>query len=345
MKALVRRSYNARDIILADIPEPSAGEGQVKIRVEYAGICGSDIKGFNTPIIPGGKIRPPIVPGHEGVGIVTEVGRGVTNVKVGDRVGAETTVSYCGLCRYCRSGRGNMCLDRAGLGSRANGYFAEYTVARALACHVIPDHVDPKGAAVLEPLACAVNAVIQRSRTVPGDVAVVYGPGTIGQCVAQVAKHAGAYVIMVGTPHSKGRLDVAKRLCADRVLVTGQDDIVGEVMAITGGYGADTVFEAVGSESAFVEALKLVRKLGQLVIAASGGSTYPFDIRTFFMREISMLGALSTDPESWDLSLSLLTKGMVDLSSLVSHVYPLAEWETGFSKGKDRDGIKILLAP
>jgi len=345
MKALVRRSYEAGDVELMDIPEPHPGPGQVKIKVEYAGICGSDIKSIDRPLPPGGKVRPPIVLGHEGVGIVVELGPGVTNVKVGDRVSAETTLVQCGLCRYCRSGRINMCLNREGLGSRANGYFAEYVIARAAVCHIIPDHISPKAAAVLEPLACAVNAVMQRSSTQAGDVAVVYGPGTIGQCVAQVAKACGAYVVMVGTPRSRERLKVAAKLGIDRILVTGEDDVVKEVMELTEGYGADIVYEAVGSESAFVEALKCVRKLGKFVIAASPATPVSFDIRWFFSREITMIGAISTDNESWDISMNLLKKGIVDLGSLVTSVVPLSEWRTGFAKGKEREGIKILIAP
>jgi threonine dehydrogenase-like Zn-dependent dehydrogenase len=313
--------------------------------VIFAGICGSDVKTFGWDIALGSKIQPPVVPGHEGVGKVVEVGPGVANVKVGDIVAAETSVTACGLCRFCRSGRLNMCLDRAGLGSRANGYFAEYTIARSLACHVIPEHVDPKAAAVLEPLACAVNGVILRSRVVPGDVVVVWGPGSIGQCAAQVARRNGAYVVMVGTPHSRHRLDVARRLGADRILVAGEDDVVAEVMKLTGGYGADVCFEAVGSEAALTEALKCVRKLGQLVVLATSGAPYSMDIRTLFMREITMIGAVSTDPHSWDISLSLLEKGFVDLSSLVSHVLPLDRWQEGIKKGKEREGLKVLLVP
>jgi L-iditol 2-dehydrogenase len=317
----------------------------VKLRVIYAGICGSDVKTFFSDIAPGSKIRPPIVPGHEGVGEVVEVGPGVTNVKAGDIVAAETSVTTCGLCRFCRSGRSNMCLDRTGLGSRANGYFAEYTVARALACHVIPGHVDLRAAAALEPLACAVNGVVLRSRVVPGDVVVVWGPGSIGQCAAQVARRSGAYVVMVGTPHSRHRLEVARRLGADRILVAGEGDVVTEVMKLTGGYGADVCFEAVGSQAALSEALKCVRKLGQMVVLATSGTPYTVDIRTMFMREITLTGAVSTDPHSWDIALSLLEKGLVDLSSLVSHVLPLHCWQEGIKKGKEREGLKIMLAP
>jgi L-iditol 2-dehydrogenase len=345
MKGVVRRSLAANDVELLELPEPSPSEGQVKIQVEYAGICGSDVKSIERPIEPNSKVIPPVVLGHEGVGIIVEVGPGTTNLKVGDRVAAETTVTACGVCRYCRSGRVNMCLDRKGLGSRANGYFADFVIARAAGCHVIPDDVDPRAAAVLEPLGCAVNAVIQRSTVNAGDVAVVFGPGTIGQCVAQVAKACGAYVIVVGTQRSKPRLKIASELGADVVLVTGEDDIPAIVSDITDGYGADIVYECVGSESAFKEGLKCVRKLGQFVIVASASQPVEFDVRSLFSREIALIGAISTDPTTWDISMRLLTKHVVNLLPLVTAVIPLEEWRLGYAKGKTRDGLKILLKP
>lgn len=328
-----------------EVPDPVPGEGQVKIKVEFAGICGSDIKFMDTSLPPGGKIRPPVILGHEGCGIVTEVGPFVTGVKVGDRVAAETTVVSCGVCRYCRSGKVNMCPDREGLGSRANGYFAEYVIARAEACHKIPDTVTPKAAALLEPLGCAVNAAIQMSTVRPGDVAVVFGPGTIGQCVAQVAKLSGAHVVMVGTQRSVHRLEIAKKLGVDKTLVTGEDDVVREIMNLTGGYGADIAYECVGTSVAFNEALRSLRRLGTLVVAASSLSKIDFDVRSFHTREIQMVGAVSTDPTSWDIAMKLLALGLVDLESLVSHVFPLDQWDKAFAKAKERDGMKVLLMP
>lgn len=345
MKAVVRRSYAAGDVALMDIPEPSPKEGQVKIRVEYGGICGSDAKNFTAELQPGAKCIPPRVLGHEGVGIITELGPGVTNVQVGDRVAAETTVRACGICKFCRSGRINMCLDRAGLGSRADGYFAEYTVADAKKCHKIPAGVDPKGAAVLEPLVCGVNAVMQQSQVSGGDVVVVFGPGTIGQTAAQAAKANGAYVVLVGTPHSRPRLEVARQLGIDRALVTGEQDVVKEVMALTHGYGADMALEAAGSASAFDQALHCVRKLGQFVIMASPAGQVPFDVRYLFSRQITMVGAVSTDPSSWDKAMNLLERGLVNLAPLVSDVFPLDEWKVALEKAARHEGGKILLQP
>jgi L-iditol 2-dehydrogenase len=346
MKALVRKSFAAGDVGLMDLPKPQPGPGQVVLKVVYGGICGSDAKVFKMDIVPGGKARPPIALGHEGVGIVSEVGADVTNVKVGDRVAAETTVQACGICRFCRTGNLSMCIDRAGLGTRANGYFAEYVLVRAGGCHVIPEHVDLKAAAVLEPLGCGVKGMVQQARVVPGDVVVVYGPGTIGQCAAQVAKAAGAYVVMVGTPHSHARLEVALKLGIDQVLVTGEQDVPKTIMDMTDGYGADVVCEAVGGQSSFSEALQCVRKLGQYVIMATGPvQPVQIDLRWLFSRQIRMVGAVSCDPISWDISMDLLTQGKVNLAPLVTHVFPLEQWREAIAQTGSHEGIKVLLEP
>lgn len=345
MKALVRRSLKGGDVGLLDLPEPHPEAGQIKIKVEYAGICGSDAKMFNQDIAPGARTKPPIVLGHEGVGIVVEVGEGVTNVKVGDRVAAETTVVACGVCRFCRENQVGMCDNRAGLGSGANGYMAEYVIANANYAHVIPPSVSAKAAAVLEPLGCAVKGVLEAGHTRPGDVAVVFGPGTIGLCVAQVAKVAGAYVVMVGTPHSRHRLEVAAQNGADKILISREQDIPKEVMALTDGYGADIVFECVGQPAVFAEAFRCVRKLGQLIVMATSGVEVPFDIRTFYSRQIRMAGSLSAAPSSWDIATRLLNQGKVNLEALVTDMFSLEDWQQGLAQAQKHEGIKVLLQP
>jgi len=345
VRALLRRSSEPGDVALAEIPEPTPGPGQVKIRVQYAGICGSDLKFLEAHLPTGSKIRPPVVLGHEGWGIVTETGEEVTNLRIGDRVAAETTLTACGMCRYCRTGRLSMCPTREGLGSRANGYFAEYLIARASGCHKIPDNMSDRAAALLEPLACAVNAVLQVCSVRPGEVAVVFGPGTIGLCVAQLLKLSGAYVIMVGTSHGKRRLEVARRLGVDRVLIADEQDVVGEIVDLTNNYGADIAYECVGSGKAFEDALHSLRKLGRLVVAASPLSEIKFDARSFHTKQINMIGAASTDPSSWDITMNLVRQGLVHLEDLVTDVFPLDQWQAAIEKAKAREGIKVLLKP
>jgi threonine dehydrogenase-like Zn-dependent dehydrogenase len=129
----------------------------------------------------GTRLKPPRVIGHEGIGIVAEVGSSVANVKVGDQAVSETTVRAYGLCCYCRTGRDGMCVNNGqGLGTGEDGYFAECVIADALHYHTIPDHVDPIAAAVLEPFGSAVKGVTQHAEVAPGKVVVVFGPGTIG---------------------------------------------------------------------------------------------------------------------------------------------------------------------
>jgi L-iditol 2-dehydrogenase len=346
MKAVVRASVKKGDIRLTDIPEPSAGPGQLKLKVAYGGICSSDAHVLDMELPLGDRFRPPVVVGHEGVGHVVEIGTGVTGFAVGDLVAAETTFTCCSVCEYCRRGDTGMCRNRSSLGWSANGYWAEYIVVNAQFSHRLLPQVDPRGAAVLEPFTCGVKAITQRVKVGPGDWAVVWGPGPIGLGAMQMARLAGARVVVVGTQHSRPRLEVAHRLGAYRTLVSGVDDVVAEVKAMTGGYGAQLCADAAGSQSTFMEALHCARRLGQ-VLMFTGPFTGTLQVSTMDLlnNQVSVIGTEGTNPASWDLAVNLLNAGLVDLTSLVSDVFPLDQWEAAIDKTRRREGMKILMQP
>lgn len=346
MKAVVRKSPRKGDIALMDIPEPSAGPGQLKLKVAYGGICSSDAHVLDSKLPLGDRFRPPVVVGHEGVGHVVEIGAGVTSFSSGDLVAAETTFTCCGTCEYCHSGETGLCRDRSSLGWSANGYWAEYIVVNAQFSHKLLPTVDARGAAVLEPFTCGVKAITQRVKVGPGDWAVVWGPGPIGLGAAQMARLAGARVVVVGTEHSRQRLEVASKLGAYRTLVSGVDDVVGEVKAMTGGYGAQLCADAAGTQSTFKEALACVRRLGQ-VLMLTGPFTGALQISTMDLlnNQVTVVGTEGTNPKSWDLAVNLLNAGLVDLTSLVSDVFPLDQWEAAIDKTRRREGMKILMQP
>lgn len=343
MKALVRRSCEIEDICLTDVPEPTPGQGQVKIKIEYAGICGSDIHSINQKLTPDARIKPPVVLGHEGVGVVVEVGPGVDWPAVGDRVVAETTLQTCGYCPPCRRGYVRYCKKRKALGSNTDGYFAEYMIALASRCHIVPESIDPLEAALAEPLACAVNGVIQSATVNPGDTAVVFGPGTIGQFVAQVARLAGARVVVVGTARSKERLDVAKKTGAWATLITGKDQIVDEIRSITGNEGADVVFECAGSSSAFIDGLACVRPKGQFILLAAPRHEFSANLFPVFSKAVKVAGAASTDLLSWEVTMELLARQEINAKDLVSGVSPIEDWATAYKPSKAHVGVKWLL--
>jgi L-iditol 2-dehydrogenase len=346
MKAVVRYSTKAMDARLVDVPEPIAGPGQLKLKVEYGGICSSDARVLTREQPPSPRFRPPVVVGHEGVGRVVAIGAGVTGFAVGDLVASETTFTNCGVCEFCHQGETGLCRDRTSLGWSANGHWADFIVVNARFSHKLAPHVSAKGAAVLEPFTCGVKGVTQRARINAGDWVVVWGPGPIGLGAMQAAKVAGGRVLMVGTEHSRPRLEVARKLGAVRTLVSGVDDVAAEVKALTGGYGAHVCIQAVGSQASYREAISCLRRLGQVLILA-GAHDRPLEVSGSDMMttQASIIGAEGTNPVSWDLAVDMLNGGLVDLDSLVSHVFPLADWQAGVAQTASHEGLKVLLQP
>ena len=192
-----------------EIAEPTPGYGQVKVKVMAASICASDVHALYNGLMAD-RYRYPVVIGHEGAGVVVEVGEGVHGIKVGDRVTAETTLTACGTCEYCRRSETNMCANRKGLGSLADGYFAQYCIVAEKSCHKLADDVTYEIGALAEPFACAVHAVCTLTHPLPGDVVLVMGPGPMGQMVASIAKLAGCVVVMAGITGDEERLAFAQ---------------------------------------------------------------------------------------------------------------------------------------
>lgn len=331
---------------IREVEEPTAGYGQVKIRVRAASICSSDMLYWNAPDMSG-RLKVPVILGHEGAGEVVEVGPGVPGIRVGDRVIAETTFEICQQCEACLEGRYNNCDQRRGLGSSANGFFAEFVVARGSSVHRIPDGLDYDAAALMEPLTCAVHALLERTRIRPYDFVLVSGPGPIGLFAAQVAKACGATVFVSGTRRGRPRLELAQRLGADGVINTNEEDLVERVMELTGGRGVDVAVECAGVESAILGCFQSLKKHGEYVAlgAMHSGELQKLDYNALFSRELRISCACSTTPSAWNKSLRLVEERKIRLGELVTHTMKLEDWEAGFEKVLNREAIKVVFHP
>lgn len=337
MKALMKLKDGG--MALVDIPEPAPGPGEVKVLVKATGICGTDLYGYSA-------VKPPVVLGHETAGEVVEVGEGVKRLRVGDRVTTETTAYVCGKCRFCQSGNYNLCPERRGLGSKVNGAFAKYFVIREKSVHRLPSNVDFLSGALTEPLACAIHAVMEQGKISSGDVVLVIGPGPLGLLVGQVAKTQGARVIICGLTGDEERLALAKGLGVDFALNLQIMDISRFIEEVTDGYGADAVFECAGAPSAVELGLKLVRKRGKYIQAGILRQPVKLNLDdVLFGREINLIGSHTQRPSSWTKALRLMREEKVNLKSLVTHQFPLTEWEKGFKIAKERNSIKVILYP
>ena len=346
MKALVKYKNGTGNMEIQEVPDPIVGYGQVKIKVMAASICSSDQMYYYAPDM-GTRLRCPVILGHEGSGVVVEVGEGVDHVKVGDRVVSETTFEICGVCDACMEGRYSQCVKRRGLGSSADGFFAEYVLARGASVHKIPDDLSFDAAALMEPMTCAVHALLERMRIMPYDYVLVSGPGPIGLFAAQVAKCCGATVIVSGTTRGEPRLALAKKLGADYTVNSQKEDLYERVMEITGGRGADVAVECAGVEKAIQDCFRCLKKSGEYMAlgAMHHGVMKEFDYNVPFSKEIRMNTSCSTIPSSWNKALRLVEEGKIVLGDLVTHTLPLDQWEEGFEKVANREAIKVVFHP
>ncbi|MBC7190709.1 zinc-binding dehydrogenase, partial [Candidatus Aerophobetes bacterium] len=253
MKAVVKFEKGHGNVEVREVEEPRVGEGEVKIEVKAAGICGTDIHIYHDRF----KNNPPVILGHEFCGVVREVGKNVTEFKEGDRVTSETAGWVCGKCFYCRTGNYNLCPERKGIGYMLNGAFTRFCVVRKEIVHRLPDNVDFISGALCEPLSCAVHGIIEETGIETGDVVLVIGPGPIGLLSVQIAKTEGGKVIVTGLSVDEERLSLAKELGADFVVNVEKDNVEKLVRDLTDGYGADVVLECSGSSSGANLGLKL----------------------------------------------------------------------------------------
>jgi len=342
VKAIMKVAPGVGNVEVREIPEPQPGPGQVKIRIGAAGLCGTDLHIFKDEF----RSWPPVVLGHEVAGEIVELGEGVQGLAPGMRVTSETYFSYCGQCRSCRAGQTNLCLERRSIGSAVNGGFTSYLVVPARNIHELPASVDFRAGALTEPLACVVHATLTTPTVSPGDVAVIAGPGAIGLLTLQVVKAAGATAIVLGTDADEHRLALATQLGADAVVNVQRTDAAAIVRDRTlEGLGADVVYECSGAGPAAQQLLTLVRRHGRYVQVGLFGKPVAWDLDQLVYKELTATGTNASTPASWLRALELMGSGKVRTDLLITHEFPVTDWEKGFATFEDRSGIKTIFVP
>lgn len=339
MKALVKTQPGPGHLCLLQIPEPRPEPGEAKIRVTDAGVCGTDVH-----ILQGTHpVQTPLVLGHELSGVVVDLGPDVTGLSIGTRVTTETDAYVCGSCTYCRSGNEHLCPQRKAIGTTADGGFAEYLVIRAASVHPLPPGVSLAAGALSEPLAVAVHAVTERGQAQVGEVVVVVGPGTVGLLAAQVARAAGARVVLAGLERHTERFRLAHALGIEETILLDSADPYRRIFDLTGGLGADKVIECSGSPEAIDHGIQLLRKGGTLVaVGFSGKQQIPMDTDLLINKEISLLASRGKRHTCWPTALSLLGSGEVGTEPLITHRFPLEEWPAALAKAAEH-GTKVVM--
>lgn len=346
MKAAVLRK--PFDIIIEDVPTPKIGRDEVLIKVVACSICGSDLHSYD-----GLKSIFPKLMGHEIAGIVAQVGEDVKGVKIGERVSPDEDIR-CGACRWCLSGRSNLCVKITGLGrtvmdSGYNGGYAEYLRVPAVNLHSIPDNIPFEQACVAQTLGVSYHAVVDRGNIQPGEFVVVLGAGPIGLSALAVAKSFDAKVLITDiVPH---RLEVAKKMRADFVVDTSKEDLVKRVMDLTAGEGADKVFECVGGPAHDVtlrQAADVVRTAGRIVVVGMI-STPPYkqiNLEKMYRSEVELVASRGSNTRI-GATLKLMGEGKIDVSPMITHIIPLEEVGRGLElmHKKAENVVKVVLKP
>jgi L-iditol 2-dehydrogenase len=343
MKSLLLSEYNHLEI--ADVPLPVVGRGEVLVRVEACGICGSDVHGFDGST---GRRIPPIVMGHEAAGTVETVGEGATKYKKGDRVTFDSTI-YCGECQYCKRGQINLCDNREVIGVscgdyRRHGAFAEYVVVPERIMYPLPMDFSFEAAAMLEAVSVALHGV-KVSQVVGGETALVIGAGMIGLLTLQAARAAGCKRVFI-TDVDETRLKLARQVGADETLHCSGAELVAEVMRLTGGNGVDITLEAVGRNETVAAAIDCTRKGGTVTLIGNIMPEVRLPLQKVVVRQLRLQGSCASSGE-YPEAIELIANGKIQVKPLITAVASLEEGPRWFERLHSREPnlMKIILTP
>jgi len=344
--------YGREDVRLESVPVPAVGSGELLVRVRAALTCGTDIKVFRRGY-HAKMITPPALFGHEMAGDIAAIGEGVSGFEVGQRVVAANSAP-CGVCFFCRRRQPNLCEDLL----FNNGAYAEYIrLPRRIVqknTYVIPDHLDYRDAALIEPLACAVRG-LDESQTKPGDTVAVLGLGPIGLMFALLARWAyGARVIAIA--RRVDQIDQAMLLGAQESILANRESplndqpaLIAALKSATGGRGADVVIEAVGQPEAWELATRLVRKGGVINFfgGCPAGTKVSLETSLLHYSEITCKASFHHTPAHIRRSLDFLADGTVTAKHLVNHEERLSALpQVLFDLAHRRNGqIKAAIIP
>ena len=340
MKAL--RWYARKDLRYEDVPELSPGPGQIKVKVNLAGICGTDFKEYVDGPVMIAIEKVPLTIGHEFAGRIAELGEGVTDFKVGDRVTA-LGYWYCGECYYCKGGMYNICANAGFTGLTSDGCMAEYVVVPSYAVYKLPDSVSDELGTLVEPLAVTIHAVRQ-GNVRPRDTVAIVGAGTIGLCTLLAARAAGASEVYV-VDKIKRRGEIALAMGATAFINPEDEDPVQRVRDLTGGLGADISFECVGVQATAQLALKLARSGGTIVIVGVFAAPPSIDLFDLMFHQKTIVGSPIYVDEA-KTAIALLADKRIDPDKLITAKVPLKDAvEMGFEKliTNKEENVKILL--
>ena len=337
MKAVVYES--AKNFTIKEIPTPEPKAGEVLVKIELAGVCGTDLHIHEGDFLA----EFPLIPGHEMVGIVSALGAGVNQFKVGERVTVNPVVS-CGDCEFCREGKPILCHNRKGLGTNWPGSFAEYMIATEDLVFKVRN-LSPDVAVFAEPAACAMHGA-QMLGIKPGSSALIFGAGPTGQLLAQLMATSGAASVTVAGS-TQFKLDLAKKLGADKTYLMDRNNVAKTkddlLKASPSGY--DIVVEATGSMQVAEICVPLTRSGGTFMVYGVAEPDETFKINAFdvFHREIRIQGSFA-EIDTFPATLAALESGRLKTDGLITHRFSIDEYGKALEALRsDKSAHKIVL--
>ena len=327
--------------VLEEVPIPVPGVEDVIVQVERSGICGSDVHIYHG-VSP---LKPPVVLGHEFVGIVSDKGANVGNYQLGDRVIVEPGVP-CGTCTYCQSGWYNRCPRQYTIGGyrHHDGGYADRVRVPARNLIPMPNEMSFEVAAMVEPVACAMHA-LDVADVKPGDNVLVMGVGTIGLLIAQAVRLAGAATVAV-TDVVPERLKLAEKLGADVVVNVAETDLAPWAEESYDEGGIHRIFDTVSNAQTFNQAVDLVRRGGRVINVGVATAPVTWNLN-LLLREIELTGMNMYVRRNFEDAIRAIIGGQIQVESLISGAYPLGRYEEAYDAvlHERHRMIKVMLAP
>ena len=319
------------EIAIEEVADPTPGDNDVVVEVAAVGICGTDLHIFEGEFAP----KLPIVPGHEMSGTVVAVGKSVTEVKIGDAVAIDPSL-HCGECFYCRRARGNLCENWNALGVTYPGAAAQFLLSPKKNIHKLPKNVDLKSAALIEPLSCAVRGFDQLPRN-PGSHYLIYGSGTMGLMMAEMAKVNGAASVSI-VDLNQDKLKTAK--------VLGFTNLAKSAEEFDQPRGFDVVIDCTGVTEAIKDGLKHVMPGGTFLQFGVANKDAKVEIEPFWVynKEITIVGSMAV-LHSFDRAVELFASGVLNVDVMISDRYSLENYADALTAFKSGKGRKTIVLP
>jgi threonine 3-dehydrogenase len=325
MKALVKAGPE-RGLVLADVPKPEPGPADALIKVTHAAICGTDLHIYEWNDWAQENMHPPVVVGHEFVGVVEAVGVQVDDIEPGTRVTGEGHI-VCGHCRNCRAGDRHLCRSTIGVGIQRDGGFAEYVVIPARNAYPIPDSVPDRIAAILDPLGNAVHTAL--SFDLVGEDVLITGAGPIGQMACAVCRHAGARHIVI-TDVDPVRLATAEQMGATRAVLAGTASVRDAMDDLGMTEGFDIALEMSGSPDAVTDILEHTNHGAKVALLGLFEHHVEIDVNQAILKGLTIKGIYGREMfDTWYKAIAMLNSGL-RIDPIISHHVALDDYEQAF---------------